>query len=142
MDLSSITREQKLFAGTAASALFVIGLFLPWYSIDLGPAGSDSANGWDVLPASWILLVLAAASAVMLLAEAMDYELPLALPPIPVAGWAMSVCTIVTFSWLIDSPFGSSLGDFGPDRAWGMFLSFIVCLVALAAIGLVWREDR
>ena len=41
----------------AAVVLLIVG-FLPWYSIDLGPFGSASRNGWQSPGAFWSVLAI------------------------------------------------------------------------------------
>jgi hypothetical protein len=40
-----------------AVVLFIVG-FLPWYSVDLGPLGSVSRNGWQSPGAIWSILAV------------------------------------------------------------------------------------
>ncbi len=141
MDLSSITREQKLFAAAGASALWVISLFFPWYDLGLDIpdaaaqlAGVDETiSGWDVVPSAWLFLVIGVVAALAAVSEAMDYELPMGLPGVPLAAWATSILAVVTIAIAID-------GDGG--RAWGIFLAVIFSVVAVAASAWVWREER
>lgn len=41
----------------AGIVLFIVG-FLPWYSVDLGPLGSVSRNGWQSPGAIWSILAV------------------------------------------------------------------------------------
>jgi len=41
----------------AGVVLFILG-FLPWYSVDLGPFGSYSHNGWQSPAAFWSILAI------------------------------------------------------------------------------------
>ena len=41
----------------AGEVLFIVG-FLPWYSVDLGPLGSFSRNGWESPGAIWSILAI------------------------------------------------------------------------------------
>jgi hypothetical protein len=41
----------------AGVVLFIVG-FLPWYSVDLGPFGSYSHNGWQSPGAFWSILAI------------------------------------------------------------------------------------
>lgn len=141
MDLSAITREQKLFALAGANALWVISLFFPWYDLGIDvPEGvgaivdvDTTISGWDVIPSAWLFLAVAVIAALAALAEAMDYELPLGLPALPVAAWATSIPAILTLAIILDADGG---------RAWGVFLALIFSALAVVAATLVWREDR
>jgi hypothetical protein len=41
----------------AGVVLFILG-FLPWYSVDLGPLGSFSRNGWESPGSIWSILAI------------------------------------------------------------------------------------
>jgi len=41
----------------AGVVLFIVG-FLPWYSVDLGPLGTYSRNGWESPGAIWSILAI------------------------------------------------------------------------------------
>jgi hypothetical protein len=41
----------------AGVILFIVG-FLPWYSVDLGPLGTYSRNGWESPGAIWSILAI------------------------------------------------------------------------------------
>lgn len=133
--LDTITREQKLYAIAAGNLLWVISLFFSWYSFDVpggGALGVDtSISGWDSLPSSWLFLAIGVIGGLAALAEAREFELPMGLPAVPLAGWATSVLLIVSLAYLFEG-----------DAAWGLFLAVVFALVAAAATVLVWREDH
>jgi hypothetical protein len=41
----------------AGVVLFIVG-FLPWYSVDLGPVGTHTRNGWESPGAIWSILAI------------------------------------------------------------------------------------
>ncbi|MDT0200488.1 hypothetical protein [Nocardioides sp. AE5] len=55
-NLSNLSLPRKLLLG--AAAVLFINSFLPWYSVDLGPFGSATANGWhEIGPVVWLLVI-------------------------------------------------------------------------------------
>lgn len=131
MDPSSITPQQKLYAAAAANILFIISLFFPWFGVSL--AGfSASSNGWDVVPSSWIFLILAGAAAAALLAAAFDRELPVRVPPVALAAYCSTIPFWMTVAIMFE----------GGGRKWGLFLAFIFSLVAAGLSVWLWRSDE
>jgi hypothetical protein len=53
---NALSMGEKLIL-PAGVILFIIG-FLPWYSVDLGPFGSWSHNGWQSPDAFWSILAI------------------------------------------------------------------------------------
>ena len=93
--MNSITREQRIYAAAGASILFIISLFFTWFGQDFGEV-EVNLSGEDAVPSWWILLVFAAVAAAVLIAEAMNFELPPAVRPASWAAYLTSVCFIVT----------------------------------------------
>src|SRR3972149_7604051 len=114
-----------------AGALLLIVGFLPWYSIDLGPFGSFTRNGWQSPGALWsmlaILIGLAVAGvvAVKLSTEGVIPENVggFTWPKIFLGG-GVAALVLVVIKFLNES---SSLG-------FGLYLGFI-CAAALAPGG-------
>lgn len=142
--MDQITREQKLFVAVAGSVLFIVSLFFDWISapeintvlgeVDVGFGGS----GFDILPAAWIYLVLAAVAALAFLADALNYELPAGLPAIPVGAWLISIPFVVSLTWMLDIPVSG--GGFG--RGIGLWLALVFSAIALVAAVWAWYEER
>src|SRR3990172_5866634 len=62
-----------------AGAVLLIDGFLPWYSIDLGPFGSFTRNGWESPGAIWSMLAILigiAMAAVVVLKGLTEVEIP------------------------------------------------------------------
>ena len=74
--MRSITREQRMLAAAAANVLFIISLFFPWYGF-----GDLDFSGDDVIPAWWLMLIFAVVAALILAADAYNFELPAAISP-------------------------------------------------------------
>ncbi len=121
----------------AGLVLFIDG-FLPWYSIDLGPLGDFTRNGWESPGAMWsILAVLVglAMGAVVVLKGLTEVEIPdnvggFTWPKIMLGGGVVALVFVV-IKLLNES---SSMG-------FGFYLG-IICAAALAAGGgLMFREE-
>ncbi len=126
--MSSLTLQQKLYIAAGANALFVICLFFPWFG-----AGPFSASGFDSIPSGWIPLLSAAGAAVLLAAQAFDYDLPVRVPPLASAAYLSSVPFIITLMVFLDSG--------GAGRKFGLFLGLLASGAATAFATLVWREE-
>jgi hypothetical protein len=141
--MDQVTREQKLFVAAAASGLFIVSLFFDWASVpsvdtvvgevDVGFGGS----GFDILPAAWIYLILAAVAALAFLADALNYELPSGIPAIPLGTWLISIPFVLSFAYMIDFPGGGPI-----DRGIGLWLGLVFSAIALVVAAWAWYEDR
>lgn len=141
--MDQITREQKLFVAAAASVLFIISLFFDWASapsvdtvVGEVSVGFDG-NGFDIIPAAWLYLVLAALAALAFLADALNYELPGGIPAIPFGAWLISIPFVISFAYMIDFPGGGPI-----DRGIGLWLGLIFSAIALIAAAWAWFEER
>jgi hypothetical protein len=121
----------------AAVVLFIDG-FLPWYSIDLGPFGSFTRNGWESPGAIWSILAILiglAMGGVVVVKGLTEVEIPenvggITWPKILLGG-GMAAVVLVVIKLLNES---SHLG-FG-------FYVGIIAAIALAAGGYVmYREE-
>jgi hypothetical protein len=121
----------------AGLVLFIAG-FLPWYSIDLGPFGDVTRNGWESPGAIWSMLaiVIGLAMAVMVvLKDLTDVEIPdnvggVSWPKIYLgAGVATLLLLIIKF--LNES---SHMG-------FGFYVGILAALALAAAGGLLFREE-
>ncbi|HVG99200.1 MAG TPA: hypothetical protein VM844_00440 [Miltoncostaeaceae bacterium] len=126
--MRSITREQRMLAAAAANVLFIITLFFPWYGV-----GDFDFSGDDVIPAWWLMLIFAAVAALILAADAYNFELPAAISPAATAGYLTSVTFIVTFMVFVDGGGGS--------RKFGVWLALIFSLVATILAVVHAREE-
>lgn len=129
MRLDEITREQKLLAAAAACGLWIVSLFLPWFS-----AGGFDINGEEVIPSYWIFLLLALAAGVLQGAEALRFELPDAVRPVAHGALLTSFPLVSTLAVFLEG------GTFG-GRSWGMFLGLIFAIAAAALAFWVWRDE-
>ncbi|MFN8110439.1 MAG: hypothetical protein U0Y82_11440 [Thermoleophilia bacterium] len=137
MDLREITPQQKMLAGSGAMVLYALALlFFPWYSssgVSIGgrTIGSSSVTGWDVVPSSWIVLILALLAAGALAAYAFDVDIPVNLPPLSVAAYCSSVVFLMTIAVLF---------EFSSGRSWGLYLAVLMAIIGLVAAVWVWRD--
>lgn len=124
----SITREQRMLGAAAANALFIISLFFPWYGV-----GDFDLSGEDVIPSWWLMLIFAALAAVILLADAYDFEMPAVVSPGLWAAYLTSVTFIVTLMVFLEGGAGS--------RKFGVWLALILSLVATVLAALHARDE-
>lgn len=128
--MNSLTREQRIYGAAGASILFIISLFFNWFGTDV--AGfSASASGTDVVPSWWILLIFSAGAAAILIAEALNYELPAVIHPASWAAYLTSVSFIVTLMIFLELS----------GRKFGVFLALIFSLAAVVLSVMHWREE-
>ena len=121
-----------------AGLVLLIDGFLPWYSVDLGPFGSVTRNGWESPGALWSLLAILiglAMSGVVAVKALTEGVIPenvggFTWPKILLGGGAAALLLVV-IKFLNES---SELG-------FGFYLGFIAA-AALAAGGfLMYREE-
>lgn len=121
MNLGAIPREQKLLIAAGANVVFIVAMFLDWF----GEFGRNDIDGY------WILLIIAALSAAVFAADALNFELP------PVAG--IATATYLTSLLFFDT----FLALFeGSDHALGFWLAIVASAVSTFLAWSVWREDR
>jgi hypothetical protein len=128
--VNSLTREQRIYAAAGASILFIISLFFNWFGQDFGDV-EVNASGQDVVPSWWILLIFAGVAAGILIAEALNFELPSFIQPAPWAAYLTSVCFIVTLMIFLE----------GDGRKFGVFLALLFSLAAALLSVMHWREE-
>ena len=127
--MRTITREQRMLGAAAANVPFIIiSLFFPWYGV-----ASFDFNGEDVIPSWWLMLVFAALAALILVADAYNFELPTVEPSALSAAYLTSVTFIVTLMVFLDGDAGS--------RKFGVWLALIFSLVATILASPHARED-
>jgi hypothetical protein len=129
--VNSLTREQRVYVAAGASVLFIISLFFNWFGTDFGGV-SVNASGQDAVPSWWILLIFAAVAAAVLVADAMNFELPPVVRPAAWAAYLTSVCFIVTLMIFLE----------GDNRKFGIFLALLFSIVATILSFLHWREEE
>ena len=122
-----------------AGALLLIVGFLPWYSIDLGPLGDFTRNGWQSPGALWSMLAILiglAMAAVVVLKGLTEVEIPdnvggVSWPRILLGGGLVALVFVVL-----------KLLNHSGDLGFGFYLGIILA-AALAAGGfLMFREER
>lgn len=128
--MNSLTREQRIYGAAGASVLFIVSLFFTWFGEEFAGV-SVSASGQDVVPSWWILLIFAALSAGVLVAEVLNVELPAVIQPASWAAYLTSVTFIVTLMIFLE----------GGGRKFGIFLALLFALVAAALSVMHWREE-
>jgi hypothetical protein len=130
VNLSQLTREQRLLTAAGACVLFVISLFLPWYgAFDVDVSAADAAG----VPSWWILLLFGLAAAGLLVAEAFQIPVPAVVRPLSVATYLVSVAVIVTVMFFLDAP---------ADRKYGIWLALVFSVVALVLTSVLRRRER
>lgn len=128
--MNSLTREQRIYGAAGASILFIISLFFTWFGQDFGEI-SVKISGTDAVPSWWILLIFAAGAAAILIAEALNYELPAVIHPAAWAAYLTSVTFIVTLMIFLE----------GSSRKFGIFLALLFSLAAVVLSVMHWREE-
>lgn len=123
--MNALNRENKLFIAAGGNVLFIITLFLSWFK-----AGSATASGWDGLPSSWLILIVALVAAAIFAAEAVRVALP------PVLG--LQLATLLTGLNL----YITVLKIFEGQNGYAAFLALIFIVVALVFAVLVARDER
>ena len=130
----SIGEKIILIAGVV---LFIDG-FLPWYSVDLGPLGDFTRNGWESPGALWsvlAILIAIAMAGVVGVKISTEGVIPenvggVTWPKIFLGG-GVAALVLVVIKWLNES---SSLG-------FGFYLG-IIAAAALAVAGvLMYRQE-
>ena len=129
MNIRELTREQRLLAAAAACGLFVISLFMPWFG-----AEGITLSGEEIVPSSWIFLVMALAAGGILTAEAFDTEIHEAIKPVRHASLLASFPFVVTLAMFLE---GSAGG-----REYGIFLALIFSFAAVALTLWLYRDER
>lgn len=125
MNLSTLTREQRMLGAAGACVLFLISLFFPW----VGGGGLDF-SGSEIVPSWWVLLVFALVAAAVLAAEAFAFDLPVRVDPAAVPAYLASVLFIVTAMVFLEAD----------GRRFGIFLALIFSAVAAALTADLWRR--
>lgn len=128
MDLRNLTREQKELGVAGCMVIFIITLFLKWYSV-----GDFSAQGSD-LDSWWIALVIAIIAGAVFAADALRVELPLRVGT-GVATYLTSLTFFYVFIFLFGKPSGFSL-------SYGIWLALIFTVIGTGLAVTIWREDR
>ena len=122
-----------------AGVLLLIVGFLPWYSIDLGPLGDLTRNGWQSPGALWSMLAILiglAMAAVVVLKGLTEVGIPdnvsgVSWPRILLGG-GVAAFLFVLIKLLNENSY----------MGFGFYLG-IICAAALAAGGfLMFREER
>lgn len=129
MKPSAATRQRQIHIAVGANAVFVLSLFLPWFSL----GSIDSVSGWSALPAPLVILLVAVVALLALLAEANRYQLPMHVAPLGVAAYASTIPLWFSATAMISG---------GTGRDWGLFVAVLASIVATAFSVRVWQEHR
>lgn len=126
MDTSRISFGEMVAA--ASGLILLVVMFLPWYQVEAGMAGSTSSNAWEIfsfVDLLLLLIVLAAVGvAVARAAGAMPTQLPAPPGMIVAAAGALAVLLIIFRLISIPGPDVNVAGvDFG--RQIGIFLGLL-----------------
>ena len=81
--MNSLTREQRIYGAAGACDPLHHQPVLQLVRRRTSAASRSTISGQDVVPSWWILLIFAAVAAVVLIADAMNYELPADRPARP-----------------------------------------------------------
>jgi hypothetical protein len=142
LDFSRLSRYELV--GLLASALLVISLFLPWYSLGgskqiraqndywVCGAGNFTCDAWGTFPIMRWLLVAAAVAPVLLAYFVLRAE----KGKYPTGEFTMTVgfavIVLVAFNGLLDKP-GSTIEQFGIGLKWGYFVALLAGLLMAGA---------
>lgn len=126
MNLSTLTREQRMLGAAAACLLYLVSLFFPWVG-----GGGVSLSGEDVVPSWWVLLAFALVAGVVLGAEALGFDLPVQVSPTAVPAYLTSVVFIVTAMIFLEAD----------GRRFGLVLALLFAAAAAGLAAYVWRRD-
>jgi hypothetical protein len=133
-DLSRLSRADQIAGG--ATLVFLISLFLPWFSANVG-IYSASVNGlWHGYMYLALLLALAVLAYLVVRAsfETMPLRLPVGHEQILLAATAVIfVLTLISFVFKPGSPVGWSIGA---------FVGLIAAVVAVAPLGVPFLRSR
>jgi hypothetical protein len=133
-DLSRLSRGDQIAGG--ATLVFLISLFLPWFSVNAGIV-SASVNGlWHGYMYLALLLALAVLAYLVVRAgfETMPLRLPVGHEQILLAATAVIfVLTLLSFVFKPSGPVGWSLGA---------FVGLIAAIVAVAPQGVPFLRSR
>ena len=121
-----------------AGLVLLIDGFLPWYSVDLGPFGSVTRNGWESPGALWSMLAILiglAMAAVVILKGLTEVEIPdniggVSWPKILLGG-GVAALVLVVIKFLNESS----------HLAFGFYLGFIAAAALAVAGFLIFREE-
>lgn len=121
-----------------AGIVLLISSFLPWYSIDLGPFGDVSRNGWQSPGAIWSIIAVfigLGLSAVVAMKTFSTVELPndvggQSWGRINLGGAALALLALI-IKFLNESSYLS----------FGFFLGFIAVLALVAGAFLMFRDE-
>jgi hypothetical protein len=142
LDLKRLTRNDRIVGG--ATIVFVISLFLPWFTVSDG-VFSDSVNGlWHGY--MYIALILAFAVLAYLVLRAGFEQLPFKLPlgheqAMLVATAAIFVLTVLSF---VFKPAGASDAFASVNWGWsfGAVIGLAAAVAAVLPLGLPFLRSR
>jgi len=142
LDLKRLTRNDRIVGG--ATIVFVISLFLPWFTVSDG-VFSASVNGlWHGY--MYIALILAFAVLAYLVLRAGFEQLPFKLPlgheqAMLVAAAAIFVLTVLSF---VFKPAGASDAFASVNWGWsfGAVIGLAAAVVAVLPLGLPFLRSR
>jgi hypothetical protein len=136
--INTLSTGEKLIA--AGGIVILIASFLPWYSIDAGPLGSFTRNGWQSPGSIWSVLatLIGIAMAGAVLASRLgSMELPdlgggnLTWGTVFLGGGALALLCVV-FKFLNESSYIS----------FGFFLGIIAAIALVAGGYLLYAEEK
>jgi len=126
---SAAVRLRQIYIAAGANAIFVLSLFLPWFSL----GSYDSVSGWSALPAPLVILAVALVAIVALMADVYRVALPVRVEPLAVAAYCSTIPLWFSATDLISG---------GTGRDWGLFVAVIASLAATVFSVRVWRWTR
>lgn len=126
---SAVVRQRQIYIAAGANGLFVVSLFLPWFSL----GSYDSISGWYALPAPVVILLVALVAIAALLADVNRVKLPVRIDPLAVGAYCSSIPLWFAVVELING---------GTGRDWGLIVGVIASVVATVFAVRVWRWPR
>lgn len=152
-DAKRLSRDDRVAGG--ATALLLISLFLPWYTVSAPSAtingvtvsgvGGFSANAFDGHGWVWIVFILGLAVLAYLVMQAGFAAAPVRLPVSPgpaLLGLTGINLLLVLIAFLVKPGTGDTLVEISIGWGIGAFLGLICAIVAFAPLGLPFARAR
>ncbi|MDP2623194.1 MAG: hypothetical protein Q8Q29_05305 [Actinomycetota bacterium] len=122
MDFSKLSAGAKL--ALVGGVILLVNMFLPWFSVDLGPLGSDSGNAFDSGFLAWGGSLIAVAGALVLLLKASGRQ-AVNMGEFKTEQVALILAALGTVLIVIKVITGHSILGLSLDRSIGVFLGVI-----------------
>jgi hypothetical protein len=141
-DLKRLTRNDQIVGG--ATIVFVISLFLPWFTVSDGVFSGSVDGLWHGYMYIGLILAFAVLAYLVLCAgfERLPFKLPLEHERLLLA--ATAVIFVLTVLSFVFKPAGVSDAFASLNWSWGFgaFIGLIAAVVAVAPLGLPFLRSR